>query len=238
MSSQTSTCYKLKENLFCPKCRKQFIVNWCRQNQNSNSRPRNGMVRVLPWLYQGNKLSSASEETLNTANIKTICCLGVKPRNFPGIEYFHCGIQDDGESSMFDQFQPACEFIQSFLLTKKPKNTTSTEKCQKCNRNLNQNVMPNLIINYGNEQGVFISHTGPCALILCKGGISRSPTMTIAYLMMIENFSLDDATEIVKLVRPSANPNATFMADLKSLSNFDETVQQSEKNDAETENLI
>ncbi|XP_075241853.1 uncharacterized protein LOC142336806 isoform X6 [Convolutriloba macropyga] len=101
-------------------------------------------------------------------------------------------------------------------------NTTSTEKCQKCNRNLNQNVMPNLIINYGNEQG----------------GISRSPTMTIAYLMMIENFSLDDATEIVKLVRPSANPNATFMADLKSLSNFDETVQQSEKNDAETENLI
>ena len=61
--------------------------------------------------------------------------------------------------------------------------------------------------------------------------------MTIAYLMMIENFSLDEAIEIVKLVRPSANPNATFMADLKSLSNFDETVQKSEKNDAETENL-
>jgi len=53
-------------------------------------------------------------------------------------------------------------------------------------------------------------------LVHCKGGISRSPTMIIAYLMRHEHLSLTDAMEVCCLARPAARPRATFLADLES----------------------
>lgn len=53
-------------------------------------------------------------------------------------------------------------------------------------------------------------------LVHCKGGISRSPAMAIAYLMRHEHLSLVDAMEVCSLARPAARPRDMFFHDLES----------------------
>jgi len=51
-------------------------------------------------------------------------------------------------------------------------------------------------------------------LVHCQQGISRSATLTIAYLIAKENMNLKSALELLKLKRPIANPNNGFMEQL------------------------
>lgn len=51
-------------------------------------------------------------------------------------------------------------------------------------------------------------------LIHCQGGVSRSPTVTIAYLMHLKQVSLKEAYEFVKTRRPCIAPNLNFMGQL------------------------
>jgi len=53
-----------------------------------------------------------------------------------------------------------------------------------------------------------------CVLIHCQGGVSRSPTVTIAYLMHLNKLSLKDAYQFVKEKRPCIAPNLNFMGQL------------------------
>lgn len=53
-----------------------------------------------------------------------------------------------------------------------------------------------------------------CVLVHCKAGISRSPTLVIAYLMKYLDTSLKDALHQVLAARPSASPNGRFMKEL------------------------
>ncbi len=55
-------------------------------------------------------------------------------------------------------------------------------------------------------------------LIHCRGGISRSATLTIAYLMSINHpgcDSVDNALAFLRTKRPVARPNAGFMQQLR-----------------------
>lgn len=52
-------------------------------------------------------------------------------------------------------------------------------------------------------------------LVHCKGGISRSPTMIVAYLMRHEQLSLVEAFEVCSLARPAARPRQNFLQDLE-----------------------
>lgn len=52
-------------------------------------------------------------------------------------------------------------------------------------------------------------------LIHCHAGISRSVSIVIAYLMKYHNKSFDKALEIVKKIRPIAQPNDDFTKQLK-----------------------
>lgn len=51
-------------------------------------------------------------------------------------------------------------------------------------------------------------------LIHCKSGVSRAPTVAIAYIMKSRNISLLDCFEYVKLKRDIIHPNAGFMYQL------------------------
>ncbi|EGD77993.1 hypothetical protein PTSG_09628 [Salpingoeca rosetta] len=75
----------------------------------------------------------------------------------------------------------------------------------------------NLIAHFG-EAFEFIERAreaGGKVLVHCVAGISRSPSVAIAYLMFKNKMSLSDAYALVKKKRPSISPNLDFMAELQ-----------------------
>ncbi|MCK9607825.1 MAG: dual specificity protein phosphatase family protein [Methylomonas sp.] len=54
-------------------------------------------------------------------------------------------------------------------------------------------------------------------LIHCQAGISRSPTIVIAYLMIYHRMKLNDAYAYLLKLRPRVFPNPQFMRDLMEL---------------------
>lgn len=51
-------------------------------------------------------------------------------------------------------------------------------------------------------------------LVHCLAGISRSVTVTVAYLMQKLNLSMNDAYDIVKMKKSNISPNFNFMGQL------------------------
>jgi protein-tyrosine phosphatase len=51
-------------------------------------------------------------------------------------------------------------------------------------------------------------------LVHCQAGISRSPTIVIAYLMNSKNLSLEECYDDVKKIRPIVEPNFLFYSQL------------------------
>lgn len=56
-------------------------------------------------------------------------------------------------------------------------------------------------------------------LVHCGGGISRSPTIVIAYLMTTKNMGFDEAYDFVQSKRECIRPNSGFMQKLRNLEN-------------------
>lgn len=54
-----------------------------------------------------------------------------------------------------------------------------------------------------------------CVLVHCNAGISRSPSIVVAYLMCRRKMSLSEALRQVKAARPKANPNVGFLKQLQ-----------------------
>lgn len=58
---------------------------------------------------------------------------------------------------------------------------------------------------------------GKRALVHCSGGVSRSPSVVIAYLIMHYNQTYEEAFNLVKRVRPGIKPNKGFVTQLIDL---------------------
>lgn len=55
-----------------------------------------------------------------------------------------------------------------------------------------------------------------CVLVHCNAGISRAPTVVIAYLMNRNHMRFPEALQLVKSVRPSVRPNDGFIKTLQA----------------------
>jgi protein-tyrosine phosphatase len=59
-------------------------------------------------------------------------------------------------------------------------------------------------------------------LVHCQGGINRSPAIIIAYLVMYKSYSVDDASVLVKIKKPSIRLQQHY---LDSISEYYSRVQ-------------
>ena len=77
----------------------------------------------------------------------------------------------------------------------------------------------NNILKYFKECINFIED-GDKIYIHCLFGISRSPTIVIAYLMWKTHFNFEDIYNFVKKRRPNIEPNKGFISQLKQFNNM------------------
>ncbi|VDO04354.1 unnamed protein product [Rodentolepis nana] len=73
------------------------------------------------------------------------------------------------------------------------------------------------IVQYFDKAFAFLDsakRSGGRVLIHCFAGISRSPTLAIAYLMHNQRITFDEAYNRVKLLRPKISPNFNFIGQL------------------------
>ncbi|KAH9500808.1 Dual specificity protein phosphatase 6 [Bulinus truncatus] len=71
-------------------------------------------------------------------------------------------------------------------------------------------------------------------LVHCLAGISRSVTVTVAYLMSRANMTLNEAYDHVKNCKPNISPNFTFMG---QLLDFEKDLNNERSNDSCDESL-
>jgi len=84
--------------------------------------------------------------------------------------------------------------------------------------------------------------SGAGVLVHCLAGISRSVTVTVAYLMAQQRMSLNSAYDYVKRCKPNISPNFTFMGQLldfeKDLNGNDRPMMASDGVDSSGEELL
>ena len=77
---------------------------------------------------------------------------------------------------------------------------------------LDANILP-----YIDSSIRFLKKCDDNVLVHCTAGVSRSVSIVVAYLMNEKNMSYEKAIDYVRKRRPIANPNPSFVQQLKTL---------------------
>jgi len=79
-----------------------------------------------------------------------------------------------------------------------------------------------VIRDYFDETNDFLDlaiRGGGKVMVHCKGGVSRSVSIVIAYLIRFQKFHFDEALSVIRSHRPIAHPNVGFQKQLREYEN-------------------
>lgn len=155
-------------------------------------------VEILPGLFLGNATHSEDSTALKKYNIQYV--LNVTPdlpnvfESTGGMRYLQIPITDHWTQDLSVHFPNAINFI----------GECSEVKLWLC-----------LITKFSNISDEARSN-GASVLVHCLAGVSRSVTVTLAYLMHARSLCLNDAFALVRSRKPDVAPNFHFMEQLHS----------------------
>jgi len=85
------------------------------------------------------------------------------------------------------------------------------------NDSLTQQIFPGKDINTAIQWLDQIIASGQQVLVNCAAGRSRSVSLVLAYMIVREGFTFEDALAQVRSVRPQSNPNPNFVDQLRNI---------------------
>lgn len=158
-------------------------------------------VEILPGLFLGNATHSEDSTALKKYNIQYV--LNVTPdlpnvfESTCGMRYLQIPITDHWTQDLSVHFPNAINFI------------GKSNDCKLIVSNLYANLFIPIILDEARSNGASV-------LVHCLAGVSRSVTVTLAYLMHARSLCLNDAFALVRSRKPDVAPNFHFMEQLHS----------------------
>lgn len=188
--------------------------------------------QIVPYLFVGNQ-EQTNRETLNRLNISYILSLGLLPLISNSASPTSPTTTSNSTNSTTSStttttttpLLPSHNSSKDFKIRIRSSNSNFRDenkgvkvvrsiycKCINIADNSEQNLS-----KFFDEAHQFIddARRKKCnVLIHCLAGISRSPTIAIAYLMRVNSLRLQDAYNLVKQCRPQMDPNLSFVSQL------------------------
>lgn len=158
---------------------------------------------VLPYLYVGN-LEDTQIDIISKLNISYILSLQSLPKFLLASAHLL-----PSENTSKDYLVNVGKLIRG--------------KCINVSDSLEQ-----LVENFFDESQAFIEEArrNKCNILIhCRAGISRAPTIAIAYLMKLKKWRFKDAYQFVQKSRPQISPNFNFLG---QLVNYEQTLKVNE----------
>ncbi|XP_048872089.1 dual specificity protein phosphatase 6-like isoform X1 [Brienomyrus brachyistius] len=182
-------------------------------------------VQILPYLYLGCAKDSSNLDVLSKNNIKYI--LNVTP-NLPNtfehdgdFKYKQIPISDHWSQNLSQFFPEAISFIVllRWLFGESPECSIAALGDEMYACHLTERGIPETQIqdSASGLSSLFYkeARSKKCGVLVhCLAGISRSVTVTVAYLMQKLHLSLNDAYDFVKQKKSNISPNFNFMGQL------------------------
>lgn len=188
--------------------------------------------QILPHLFVGNH-EQTNRETLNRLNISYILSLGLLPLISSSASPTSptTTTTTSGDALLLPTQNSSLDFkIRVISIQEmrdqnknKPSPDTNENKAIKLVRSIHCKCIniadssDQNLTKFFDEAHQFIDEARrkKCNILVhCLAGISRSPTIAIAYLMRVNSLPLQDAYNLVKQCRPQIDPNLSFMGQL------------------------
>lgn len=158
------------------------------------------MALVVPGLYVGTEAVSTDYKQLQEAGITHIVNACGSKNLFPDkISYLSVPLRDAPDQDLSKVIGPTVAWVEAALTTRGG-HLGASQAAGEAEPLMPQMRSPNKV------------------LIHCQMGISRSVALLIAYLISKRSMTFEQALACVKRVRPIANPNVGFVAQLKAFS--------------------
>lgn len=160
--------------------------------------------QILPYLYVGDQ-AQTQIDIISSLNIRYILSLQSLPK------FLDDSASDDGKKDLLPQANSSKDYLVKF---KSCVHKLIKGKCINIS-----DTFETLVEKFFDETHNFIEEArrNRCNILVhCKAGVSRSPTIAIAYIMKWKRLHLQDAYDFVKRCRPQISPNLNFMGQLMS----------------------